>query len=617
MDKDKVTGLVLISILFLVYMYFFSPEPPKEIPQEGPAPAAQVSPDGVAVAPEQQETLPDSVRRAQLNQRWGEFAAGMEGEAQEVVLENEDVRIALSTKGATVNSVLLKDYTTYTHEPLYLVEDDNSQFSLEANTSRGVVNLYDLFYTAEKRTTEAGDQVVFSLSLANGGQIQHIYTLPADSYQLLYEVKTKGLGNSLKDKQLNYRWQQRMRNLERELEDSRTRSTLNYYSAEEDFEELDKNVSGKEELQIAEPIKWVGINHRFFTAALIAEDAFKGGYLSADVPVGDTVFLKHADIRLQFPDNVAEAGGQFKYFFGPNNYYMLNDVAPGFERNVNLGYFILRPINKYLIIPVFHFLEQFFDNYGIIILLLVIFIKMLLFPLTYKSYIGMAKMRVLKPQIDELKEKHGDDAMKMQQEQMKLYSQLGINPISGCVPMLLQMPILFAMFYFFPNSIELRQESFLWAEDLSTYDSILKLPFEIPFYGDHVSLFTLLMTVSTIVYTYRNQQMSAAVQGPMKTLSYLMPVTFLFFLNSFPAALTYYYFVSNIVTFGQQDLIKRFVNDDKILALLERNRLKNKDKKKSGFQARLEEALRAGQQAQRNADDQPAAKTKAVKPKKR
>ncbi|AHM59774.1 membrane protein insertase [Flammeovirgaceae bacterium 311] len=608
MDKDKVTGLVLISVLFLVYMFFFAPEPPQQTPpaQTTTAPAQQATPENTALA--EPEQVPDSVRQAQLTQRWGEFAAGMQGEAQEVVLENEVVRIALSSQGGTVQSVLLKQYSTFSREPLYLVEEGDAQFSLEAATDRGALNLYDLYYTAEKRNSEAGEQLVFSLSLGNGGQVQHIYTLPADSYQLHYEFKTSGLSNNLSSPTLNYRWQQRLHNLEREMEDSRQRSTIKYYTADEDFEELDKNVSGKEELQIEDAVKWVGFNHRFFTSAIIAEKSFSRGYVATEVPAGDTTFLKHSDIRMQLPDSVALAGGQFTYFFGPNNYYLLNKVADGFGKNVDLGYFILRPINKWLIIPVFHFLEQFISNYGIIILLLVIFIKMLLFPLTYKSYIGMAKMRVLKPQIDELKEKHGEDPMKMQQEQMKMYSQLGINPISGCIPMLLQMPILFAMFYFFPNSIELRQESFLWAEDLSTYDSVLQLPFSIPAYGDHVSLFTLLMTLSTILYTYRNQQMSAAVPGPMKTLSYLMPVTFLFFLNSFPAALTYYYFVSNIVTFAQQDLIKRFVNDDKILQIIERNRLKNKDKKKGGFQARLEQALRASQEAQKNKE------TAAVKP---
>ncbi|EMR01700.1 membrane protein insertase YidC [Cesiribacter andamanensis] len=608
MDKDKITGLVLISILFMVYMFFFAPEPPAPAPQQQ-APTSQAA-DAQASAQPAEAALPDSLRQAQMSQRWGAYAAAMQGDEQEIVLENELVRIALSSRGGIVKSVLLKEYKTYHQQPLYLVEEGKAQFSLQTQTERGPIDLHSLYYSPQTRTTEAGQQVVFSLNLPNGAQVQHAYTLPADSYQLQYDLKTSGMSQQAP---LEYRWQQRLRNLERDIDDSRTRTTLNYYTLGEDYEELDRHTTGLEEEQIGEPIKWVGINHRFFTAALIARDgSFSSGAISANIPANDTSFVKHADIRLQLSDSVAQAGGSFTYFFGPNNYYMLRKVTDGFGQNVHLGYFILRPINKWLIIPVFHFLEQFISNYGIIIFLLVLFIKLLLFPLTYKSYMGMAKMRVLKPQIDELKEKHGDDPMKMQQEQMKLYSQLGINPISGCLPMLLQMPILFAMFYFFPNSIELRQEQFLWANDLSTYDSIVTLPFKIPFYGDHVSLFCLLMTVSTIIYTHRNQQMSAAVQGPMKTLSYIMPITFLFFLNSFPAALTYYYFVSNIVTFAQQDLIRRFVDDNKILAMLERNRLKNKDKKKGGFQARLEEALKASQEAQRQQKDEKQAR----KPKK-
>jgi YidC/Oxa1 family membrane protein insertase len=222
----------------------------------------------------------------------------------------------------------------------------------------------------------------------------------------------------------------------------------------------------------------------------------------------------------------------------------------------------------------------------------VLIIKLALSPLTYKSYIGMAKMRVIKPEIDELKEKYGEDPTKMQQEQMKLFSQLGVSPVAGCLPLLFQMPFLFAMFFFFPNSIELRQESFLWANDLSTYDEFIKLPFNIPFYGSHVSLFTLLMTVSQIVYTHFNNQLTTAT-GPMKNLGYIMPVMFMFILNSYPAGLSFYYFVSNMVTFGQQALIKLFVDDEKIRQKVEANKVKNANKKKSKFQQRLEDAMKA------------------------
>jgi YidC/Oxa1 family membrane protein insertase len=254
-------------------------------------------------------------------------------------------------------------------------------------------------------------------------------------------------------------------------------------------------------------------------------------------------------------------------------------------------------VNKFVIIPLFDLLNNFINNYGLIIIIMVLIIKLVLSPLSYKAYLSMAKMKVLKPEMDEIKEKHGDDMSAAQQETMKLYQQVGVNPVSGCVPMLLQMPILFAMFYFFPQSIELRGKPFLWAEDLSTYDTFIQLPFTIPFYGSHVSLFVLLMTVSTILYTWSNQQVST-VQGPMKAFSYMMPLIFMFVLNSYPAALSFYYFVSNLVTFGQQAIIRRFVDDDRIRKILEENKKNAKNRKKSKFQQRLEAAMKAQQQQQ-------------------
>ncbi|HMR58163.1 MAG TPA: membrane protein insertase YidC, partial [Cyclobacteriaceae bacterium] len=259
-------------------------------------------------------------------------------------------------------------------------------------------------------------------------------------------------------------------------------------------------------------------------------------------------------------------------------------------------------INRFVIIPIFKFLDGFIGNYGIIIVLLVLFEKLILLPLSYKSYLGMAKMRLLKPELDLIKEKNGDNMAQNQQDQMKLYQQAGVNPFSGCIPLLLQMPILFAMFYFFPVSIELRQKPFLWAEDLSTYDSIINLPFTIPFYGNHVSLFVLLMTASTIVYTWQNNQLTS-VQGPMKTMGYIMPVVFMFVLNSFSAGLSFYYFVSNLVTFAQQAIIKRFVDEDKIKAVMDDHKKKMLESggtgKKSSFMNKLEQAMKASEEARK------------------
>lgn len=355
-------------------------------------------------------------------------------------------------------------------------------------------------------------------------------------------------------------------------------------------------------------MKWVAIKQKFFLTSVIAEDEnFSGGEVATSYAEGDTSTVKNTRIKLLIPKSaLADGRVDFKLYMGPNNYNIIGNAAPDFVKNVYLGFPPVNWINKYAIFPVFHFLSRNINNYGLIIVILVILLKLVLAPLSYKSYLSMAKMKVLKPELDEIKAKHGEDMTKVQQEQLKLYQQVGVNPISGCVPVLLQMPILFAMFYLFPASIELRQQPFLWAEDLSTYDSIIMLPFAIPFgVGSHISLFTLLMTVSTLIYTWQNNQLSS-VQGPMKSMSYIMPVIFFFVLNSFSAGLTFYYFVSNLVTFAQQAIIKRFVNEGKIKAILEENRKKNVagGGKKSKFMSKLEDAMKASEQAKRKAEEE-------------
>ena len=316
--------------------------------------------------------------------------------------------------------------------------------------------------------------------------------------------------------------------------------------------------------------------------------------------------VKRANAKLFIPiKDLKENKADFKFYFGPNDYQTIGHVAEKFTENVYLGWPPVFWINKFVIFPVFHFLTKYIANYGVIIIILVILLRLVLFPLSYKSYLSMAKMKVLKPELDEIKERVGEDMTKVQQEQMKLYQQVGVNPISGCIPVLLQMPILFAMFYLFPASIELRQQPFLWAEDLSTYDSLIRLPFAVPFLGSHISIFTILMTAATLLYTWQNNQLSS-VQGPMKTMSYVMPVIFLFVLNSFSSGLTFYYFVSTLLTFGQQAIIKRFVDEGKIRAIMEENRKKNAATggKKSRFMSKLEDAMKASQETRKKSEEE-------------
>jgi YidC/Oxa1 family membrane protein insertase len=355
------------------------------------------------------------------------------------------------------------------------------------------------------------------------------------------------------------------------------------------------------ETETLTPSKWVAIRQKFFISSIIAQSPFSGGEISTRVNPADTAIVKIAAVKLFVPKKEIESSGAgFTFYFGPNDYSILPDITEGFSRNLYLGWPPVIWVNKFLIVPIFNFLEKFIGNYGIIIIILVLIIKTLLAPLSYKSYLGMAKMKLLKPELDVIKEKYGDNMTQVQQEQMKLYQQAGVNPFSGCIPLLLQMPILFAMFYFFPVSIELRQQPFLWAEDLSTYDTIANLPFTIPFYGDHVSLFVLLMTASQLVYQWQNNQISS-VTGPMKSMGYVMPVIFMFVLNNFSAGLSFYYFVSNLITFAQQAIIKRFVDEDKIMQVMEDHKKKmaatGGSGKKSSFMAKLEDAMKASQEA--------------------
>ncbi len=307
-------------------------------------------------------------------------------------------------------------------------------------------------------------------------------------------------------------------------------------------------------------------------------------------------------MHLTLPLADGDTKGQLTFYFGPNDYRILSKVAPGFSRNVTLGWPIVRWINYLFIIPVFSFLEQYISNYGLIIIVLVVIIKALLFPLSYRSYISMAKMRVMKPALDAIKEKYGDDLQKVQMEQFSLYQEVGINPLSSLVPNLLQIPIFIAMFNFFPNAIALRQQPFLWASDLSTYDAIVHLPFHIPIYGGHISLFALLMTVSTVLYSWSSNQLADAQQpGAMQMFTYVMPFTFLFVLNSFPAGITLYYFVSNLFTFVQQSLISWAVDEEKIKEQLEENKQKYKNNQKSRIQHQLQAAMKAERSARKSA----------------
>lgn len=573
-----------MAALLLIYLQFApKPEPEKAAPAKTTAAvkAAKATP-----------AAPDS---AALARQLGTFAAAAQGAAQTTELKNDLLTVTLSSKGGRVEAVRLNKYKTFFGRPLDLFDAKSAQLDTRFRTTDGrQVKLSDLYFRAEPQGSNA---LRFVADVA-GGQIEQLYTLPANSYELSYNLRFNGLSSTVAQEPLTFTFVDNVRQTEQDRKQNRNHTTINRYLSSGDHTALAETSETPEEIKVTEPMKWVAHKHDFFVAGIIADNQFSSGQLNSTVDLNDTTYIKTLTSTLTIPAaDVQQGKANFRFYFGPNSFNILKEVAPDFDRNVYLGWGLFRWVNRFVVLPVFHFLEQFIGSYGIIIALLVVLIKLVTWPLTYKSYESQAKMKVLKPELDAIKEKYPDDQVKQQQETMKLHTSMGVSPLGGCVPTLLTIPILFALFQFFPNAIELRQQPFLWAHDLSTYDDLIKLPFEVPFLGRHISLFTVLMTLSTLAMTYQsNQSNPAAMQGPMKFYSYLMPLVFFFVLNSFAAGLTWYYLVSNLVTMAQQAITRRFVDDTKVRAKLEANKVKNKDKKPTGFAARLQDAMKAAQE---------------------
>jgi YidC/Oxa1 family membrane protein insertase len=588
MDRNSAIGMTLIAVLLMVYFYFFSTPPVQPTTKKADSVAAILNKKETATS-EQAPAIDSTTIQA-----YGSLGSFLQGKEDSIEVENADLKIRFSSK-AFIHQLELKNFKTYTQKQLYLIHNGNNQFHL--NTQFEGKNI-DLYHTNKNDTT----LVTFTAAISDNASIKHIYSIPPSGFKVGYRLESNNI--SLGGKNIAFQWNDNIPLQEKDITDSRNKTTINYYLSEGKFSGLSENATDVKEEALATPVKWVSIRQKFFISSIIADQSFSGGSVKTIPNAIDSSYVKRAEVELYIPtEPLSKSPATFSYYFGPNDYQIISNVTEGFNENLSLGWPPMSWINRFVIIPIFKFLEGVIGNYGLIIVLLVLFVKLVLLPLSYSSYLGMAKMKLLKPEIDVIKEKNGDNMAQTQQDTMKLYRQAGVNPFSGCIPLLLQMPILFAMFYFFPISIELRQKSFLWAEDLSTYDSILNLPFTIPFYGAHVSLFVLLMTASTLIYTWQNNQISS-VTGPMKSMSYIMPLVFLFVLNSFSAGLSFYYFVSNLITFTQQAIIKRFVDEDKIKAIMEENKKKaaTGTGKKSKFMTKLEEAMKASEEARKQAE---------------
>lgn len=549
--------------------------------------------------------MTDSARTAFLTSRYGMLAHAVNKQATTTTLENGNIKLTLSDKGGKIENVEIKEYKAYGDKPLLLYGDaKNTKFGFVFVHSNRSYNTNDLSFETEgvKIAADSTQSISYVLRMAEG-YLRYTYSLRKESYEVDFSIEADSLGDKISTMHSNIDlvWAADMPAQEKSTKSEQIWSNLCYRYSQDDVEEL--NATGNDEEEENVSLDWVAFKNQFFSAILHAKDEpFSGGTFVSKAYTEGSENLKNvsATMGVKFDFRGADKA-DFRFIFTPNYFYTLESYE-GMELTelLPLSWGIFRWINEYAIIPLFKYLEGFFSNYGIVILILTIIIKLIILPLTFSSFKSQAKMRVLKPQIDEINKKFPPEkAMERQQATMNLYKKAGINPMSGCVPMLLQMPILFAAFRFFPASIELRGESFLWAEDLSTFDSILDLPFSIPFYGDHVSLFCLLMCIAQILFTkFTMQSQNTSAMPGMSWMMYLMPVMLLFFFNDYPAGLCYYYCVSTLITVLQTIIIKRFFIDEKaILAKIEQNQ--KKPSKKSRFQQLYEKALAQQQEAMR------------------
>ena len=627
MDRNTITGLVLIFLILITFSYFNKPSQ-KEIDamKQRRDSIARVEADRaaeaakLAVETKENIVLPTDTTigsvENQLRSMYGAFGVAAQGEEKFVTIENNLMKVTLSTKGGKIYAVELKGYKRYNGEPLVLFEGDSNQFGLNFFSQNKSIKTDNFYFqpSVNENISIIGPEIptgkegrenynenhqgetkslAMKLDAGDDVSIEYVYSLKHNSYMVGFEIQTNNLkkvAGSNTD-YVNFAWAIEMPRQEKMSKFGENRYTTIYYKFNED--EVDNiNPEKSESKTLSTRVKWISFKQQFFSSIFIAESSFLNGQVSTQNRENDPKYVANVTADVTIPvDAQTTSSFPARFYFGPNQYNTLRQYHLDFDEELALGWTIIGWVNKYIVIPAFDFLRRYIGNFGLIILLLTIYIKIIIVPFTYKSYISQAKMKLLKPEIDEIQKKYPEDKkMEAQQAVMGLYRKAGVNPLGGCLPLLFQMPILISMFYFFPISIELRQESFLWASDLSTYDSIFTLPFTIPFYGNHVSLFCLLMTVANILYVKYNNEMNTAgsQQMPgMKTVMYMMPVMFLFIFNSYAAGLSLYYFLSLILSFVQMYIFKISIDEKAI-----HEKLKAKQKmpvKKSKFQERLEE----------------------------
>ena len=594
MDRNTFTGLFLIMVILGAAVFFMKPSE-ADIKKERERVTADSLKKTGAVPANTSTTgiIPIPVAKADSVATTGPFGANINGTEALTVIENELLKLTFTNVGGKIKSVEVKNEKTYAGKPVILFNGNDNKFGLNINIDGKIINTNNLYFTSIKN----GNSMNMRANYNADKYIEFVYDLKDASSNVSFNVNLTGLNGIVQGNTLSLNWEATLLEQEKSAKKEQEHSAPYYKYLQQNPDHLGIGKDEKIDLTGGK-IEWFSFKQHFFSAVLIPALPFEKGNLEVKVST-EPGKVKWYGANMQLPfSQLATQSYAMKFYFGTNKFSTLKDQGQDIEKQVDMGYWPLKYINRWIVLPVFNFLESFNWGYGLIILVLTILLKLVMSPLTYKSYISMAKMRILKPEMDEIKAKVGEDnATLLQQEYLKLYKKVGVNPLGGCLPMLLQLPFVMAFFFFFPNLFELRGQSFLWMKDLSTYDDFIKFGFTVPFVGDHLSLMCVLMTISTLIYTYFNNQISGAT-GQMKYIGYIMPIIFLGVLNSYPSGLNYYYFLANMLTFAQQYLIRTMVNDDKIHAILQENKTKPQtEKKKSKFQTRLDDYMRTQQQA--------------------
>ncbi|TMI96243.1 MAG: membrane protein insertase YidC [Bacteroidetes bacterium] len=594
-DRNTVIGFVLLALLFFGFFYFNNQEQARVLKNKAIKDSIEnASKPKIKVDPSVQKSDTSHLSTVQIANATGQFQKAMIGSEQLATFENDLVKVTFTNKGGQIRSVELKNFKDQQKNLVKLASSDFDKIDYKIKADSGQVGNITDFYFTPGTVIAKGDSVqtiTYTLGDSSGRSITHEFVLRKDDYMIDFNVKLNKANTFLDNDVMNLQWQYRARKQEKDLSYERTNSQMGYVM-DGDFDYY--TIGRRSDVQFAKPVQWVAMRQRFFNGILVAKDNFSGGKMEWNSP-NDSATVVQSTATLQHVAKGSDVTIPLSIYYGPSDFNLLKKYDNQMGKLVNLGqgiYAFVRPINKFIVLPVYDFFSRLVGSYGIAILLLTFVIRLLISPLTYTSYLSGAKMKVLRPEIEKLKAKHGGDQQAMSMDQMKLFKEAGVNPLGGCIPALLQIPIFFALYSFFNSNVHLRGQNFLWANDLSAYDSILSwnnIPVISSILGNHLSLFTITACLTSFLISLYSMSMTPDQSNPvLKYMPYFFPIFLLFIFNRLPAALTWYYTVSNLVTLGLQFVIQNYIiNHDKILAKMDENR--KKPKSKSKWQERFEQ----------------------------